>query len=375
MTATRPSSRYDVVAVGTSAGGLEALRAVLEALPADFPAAVVVMQHLGRYGSALVEMLAAHSRLSVTWVADGTKLTPGCVFVCPPQRQVEVRRDGTCAVREGVRRATDLPIDLLFESLAAAFGARALAVVLTGMGRDGAAGVQALSRAGATVLAQSAESSRYPSMPLAATATGAIDLVLPLAQIGAVLVLVAGGGRLPRSGAELAAGAALFTGPGAARVGPLLADVDWAATPLGPVLGWSVALRTVVRVALTSHVPMSIYWGAQLVEISNDAAFSRRGGTARQTHLGRSARQTRSRAGRVAVATCERVARTRQTVWAEHHDGTDLDAQGDEFMTVSSYSAVLDPTTPRGVGGVFSIVSTPAEPARGTRTAAPPLRP
>ncbi|HEY0779344.1 MAG TPA: chemotaxis protein CheB [Gemmatirosa sp.] len=347
--------------MATSAGGLEALRAVLDALPADFSAAVVVMQHLGRYGSALVDVLAAHSRLPVRWVEDGTALKPGCVFVCPPQRRVEIRRDRTCVVSEGVRRATDLPIDTLFASLADARGARAIGVVLTGMGRDGAAGVRALDRAGATVIAQSAESARYASMPLAAAATGGVDLVLPLTEIGAMLARVAAGGLLPRSRAETDASAALFTGPGAMRVGPVLADVDWTVTPLGPVLGWSIALRTVVRIVLASPVPMTVYWGPQLVQIYNDAALRHRDGASSRS-LGHPARTTRSRAGRAAVATCERVARTRETVWAEHRDAGTAHGENDPIVTLSSYSVILDPTMSHGVGGVFDVVTSATPP-------------
>lgn len=359
MTATRsrrPS--YDAVAVATSAGGLEALRAVLGALPAGFPAAVLVMQHLGRYGSALVDILAAHTALPVAWVTDGAALTPGQVLVCPPQRSVEVRADRTCAVLEGLHRASDWPIDTLFRTLADAVGARAIGVVLTGMGRDGAAGVQALAGAGATVLAQSEDSARYPSMPRAAAATGAVDLVLPLGEIGAVLAQVVAGGKLPRSRAEVAAAVALFTGPGATTVGPVLAGVDWPATSLGPVLAWPAALQTVVRVALASHVPMSVYWGADLVQIYNDASLRLRGGSARHGGLGRPAREARSEEGRAAFATCTRVAHTGETVLTEgrvyalHWSGA-----GAKAYSTSSCSAILDPAAPQGIGGVFDVVT------------------
>ena len=357
------SLRYDVIAIATSAGGLEALRAVLDALPADLPAAVLVMQHLGRYGSALVDLLAPETALPVTWVTDGVLLTPGRVYVCPPQRAVEVRADRTCTVRDGVRRAMDWPIDTLFRTLADAVGIRAIGVVLTGMGCDGAAGAQALARVGAVVLAQSEASARYPSMPRAAVATGAVDLVLPLDEIGAVLAHVAAGGALPPSPAEVAASAALFTGLGATLVGPVLADVDWPATSLGPVTGWPAALCGAVRLVLASHVPMSVYWGADLVQIYNDASLRLRGGRAERGRLGRPAREVRSRAGRAALATCTRVARTGETVLTEHvvyTPHTRPDARSGpphEAYGTSSCSAILDAAAAHGVGGVFDIVT------------------
>src|SRR4051812_45282092 len=222
-------ARFDVVTLASSAGGLQALCAVLGELPDDFPAAVVVAQHLCGEGSALVTILRRQTELPVEWASTGARLTPGRVLVGPPRRQLEVLPDGTCAVG-GEASPLDKPLDLLLESVADSCGPRALAVVLTGMGEDAAAGAAAVKRAGGLVLVQSEETSEQPSMPRAAIARGASDLVLPLPEIAAAIAHVVTVGELPRLRAEIGATEALFVGDGEAR--RLLREIDWSRTPL-----------------------------------------------------------------------------------------------------------------------------------------------
>ncbi|HKU62887.1 MAG TPA: chemotaxis protein CheB [Gemmatimonadales bacterium] len=156
--ASATPARFDVVALVTSAGGLEAVAAILRDLPEGFPASIIVSQHLGGQGSALVTILSRRTTLPVAWAATGARLTPGQVLVCPPRRQLEVLPDGTC-VLSGETTARDKPHDILLESIADSCGSRALAVVLTGMGRDAAVGAGAVKRAGGVVLVQSVETS------------------------------------------------------------------------------------------------------------------------------------------------------------------------------------------------------------------------
>ncbi len=170
-----------------SAGGLDALSAVLRDLPVDLPAAMIVQQHLGGRGSTLPRILERRTRHRVGWAADGAPLTPGRVSVCPPHRQLEVLPDGTCSLRPlAPLDQRPRPHDTLLTSLADSFGSRAVAVVLSGSGSDAAAGVAALKARGGLVVAQSEDSAEYPSMPMAAAAAGA-DLVLPLHEIAGVL--------------------------------------------------------------------------------------------------------------------------------------------------------------------------------------------
>jgi two-component system chemotaxis response regulator CheB len=125
---------YDVVGLVASAGGFAALTRILSDLPADLAAAVVVVQHLRGRTGMLCELLARGSRLPVGWIADGDVLVPARVHVCPPEVLLTVGPGGECALSplDGAHRLRS--IDFFLASLADGFGARALVVVLTGMG-------------------------------------------------------------------------------------------------------------------------------------------------------------------------------------------------------------------------------------------------
>ena len=197
-TAGVPGSPFDVVALVTSAGGLSALNQVLLTLPDDLGAALVIVQHLGGPTSNLAEILRRRSPLPVQWIADHDQLKPGHVYVCPPQHLLKVMPDAECSVRPMEPDHRLRPIDFFLASLAGSYGRRAMVVVLTGMGRDSAAGSEAVSQAGGTVLVQSPESAAHPMMPLAVIGIGVADMVLPLPELGRVIAdAVAGGPRPP----------------------------------------------------------------------------------------------------------------------------------------------------------------------------------
>ena len=183
-----PPGGVTVVAIGASAGGIPALTAVLAGLGPEFPGAIVVVQHLDpHFRSFLARVLARKSRLPVREVTSGELLLPGVVYVAPPASHV-VLRDGTFVL-------TDTPpvhfvrpsVDVLFASVAAACGPRAIGVILTGAGVDGAAGVRAIKSAGGRTIVQDPESAEHEGMPTAAAATGCVDLTLPLGKIGPAL--------------------------------------------------------------------------------------------------------------------------------------------------------------------------------------------
>lgn len=190
-----PGAGVAVVALVASAGGLGAISTVLGAFGADIPAAIIVAQHLGGQGSTLIEILRRRFVLPINWMTDGVALRPGEVMVCPPRTAAEILPDGTVVLTGSVVVAQG-PFDRLLTSLAASFGARAVAVVLTGMGKDGAAGARALRDAGGAILAQSEQTAQHPSMPRAAVDAGAVDLVLDVNEIGPVLAGVFAGGSL-----------------------------------------------------------------------------------------------------------------------------------------------------------------------------------
>jgi len=185
-----PNPAYDIVAVATSLGGLSALNQILSALPADFPAAIVVVQHLHpHHRSWLAQIFSRHTTLSVKQAEEADKLRPGAVYVAPPNKHLLVNGDGTLTLSDTAQVHFCRPAaNKLFESVATSFKERAIAVVLTGMDGDGATGVQAIKQMGGTVIAQNQATSKAFSMPKAAFDTGCVDLVLPLNEIASALV-------------------------------------------------------------------------------------------------------------------------------------------------------------------------------------------
>ncbi len=185
-----PNAAFDVVALAASAGGLTALTKVLSALPGEFPASIVVVQHLDpRHRSLLADILGRRTPLAVRQAEDGQELKPGVVSIAPPDRHLLVNPDGTLSLSQSELVHFLRPSgDLLFESVAASFKERAIAVVLTGTGTDGHMGVQAIKKMGGTVIAQDEKTSEFFGMPGAAIQTGSVDFVLPLYEIAPALV-------------------------------------------------------------------------------------------------------------------------------------------------------------------------------------------
>jgi two-component system, chemotaxis family, protein-glutamate methylesterase/glutaminase len=181
---------FDVVAVAASAGGIGAIGQLLEGLPPDFPASVVVVQHLDpRHRSLMADILRRRTRLAVKQAGAGYQLAPGTVFIAPPDRHLLVNADGTLSLTQSELVHFVRPsADLLFESVAASYKDRAIAVVLTGTGSDGSMGVGAIKKMGGTVIAQDPESAEFSGMPAAAINSGHVDFVLPLAEIASALV-------------------------------------------------------------------------------------------------------------------------------------------------------------------------------------------
>jgi two-component system, chemotaxis family, protein-glutamate methylesterase/glutaminase len=190
-----PDAAFDVAALAASAGGLTALSRVLSALPSDFPAAVVVVQHLDpRHRSLMADILSRRTSLRVKQAEEGDLLTPATVYIAPPNRHLLVNPDGTLSLSQSELVHFVRPsADLLFESVAASHKDRAIAVVLTGTGSDGAMGVQAIKKMGGTVIVQDEKTSQFFGMPAAAIQTGNADFILPLDEIASALVTLVKG--------------------------------------------------------------------------------------------------------------------------------------------------------------------------------------
>jgi len=180
---------FDVVAIGASAGGVAAVSAVLGALPKEFPAVIALVLHLSReHRSVLTDVLSRLTRLPVQWAMDGARLRRGTVYVAPPDQHLVFRSsDAIGLVQSPPVHFARPSVDLLFESASRVFGPRALAVILSGNGLDGADGVASIHQRGGVVIAQDEQSSEYFSMPREAIASGGVSVVLPLSSIAPAL--------------------------------------------------------------------------------------------------------------------------------------------------------------------------------------------
>lgn len=184
-----PADHYSVVAVASSAGGIQALSALLGALGPDLPVPVLLVQHLDpRHRTVLAEVLARRTTLRVKLAEAEEHVLPGTVYIAPPDRHLLVDSDGTLSLSNSELVHFVRPsADLLFESVAGAYGAEAIACVLTGTGQDGAMGVDAVKSRGGMVIAQDPRTAEFSGMPQSAVDTGAVDFVLPLEDIAAVV--------------------------------------------------------------------------------------------------------------------------------------------------------------------------------------------
>ncbi len=180
---------FDVVAIAASAGGFNAVRRVLAHLPGDFPAAIVIVQHLDpRHRSLMAELIGRQCVLDVAQASVDDIVRPSRVLIAPPDRHLLVNRDGSISLTETELVHFVRPsADLLFESVAASYRDRAIAVVLSGTGSDGSQGTEAIKKMGGTVIAQDEYSSEFYGMPHAAIETGCVDFVLSLDEIAPAL--------------------------------------------------------------------------------------------------------------------------------------------------------------------------------------------
>ncbi len=191
-----------VIALACSAGGLAALRQVLTALPADFPASVIALQHAQPdRPNLLPHLLASRCALPVAAAADGQPLRPGTVVVAPPGWHTLVTAGpGLALIRSGGFPPSRPSADLLFTTLALAVGDHAIAVILSGLGHDGATGASAIVRFGGRLIASDRATSEQFSMPSASIDRADIQHVVPLDQIGQLLTTLVTGPDTARAG-------------------------------------------------------------------------------------------------------------------------------------------------------------------------------
>jgi len=186
-----PRAPVKLIVVGASTGGPAALLKLLSALPSDLPVPVVAVQHIAAgFIDGLAHWLGTSSQFPVKIADDGMLAQPGVCVFAPDEHHLLVNAHRRLHLSDappngGGHRPS---IDVLFESAAAAFGAATIAVLLTGMGRDGANGMGAIRRAGGLAIAQDKAGCTVFGMPAAAIAQGNADAVVPLAEIGPAIL-------------------------------------------------------------------------------------------------------------------------------------------------------------------------------------------
>ncbi len=184
----RPQARIDLVAIGTSTGGPNALAELIPQFPADFPVAIVIVQHMPPlFTRRLAERLNASGPLRVQEGKEGERLLPGQVWIAPGDHHMTVTRIGTGFVlglnRDPQENSCRSAVDVLFRSAARSYGANVLGVVLTGMGSDGTRGSAAIREAGGAVIVQDEASSVVWGMPGSVVAASLADRICPLGGI------------------------------------------------------------------------------------------------------------------------------------------------------------------------------------------------
>jgi two-component system chemotaxis response regulator CheB len=188
-------ARRDIIVVGGSAGAIEAACDILGKLPADLPASMFVVQHVGR-DSALADVLKRCGTVQVATASDGEPVRPGRVYVAPGDQHLMLE-DGKVRVSRGPRENRHRPsVDVLFRTAAKAYRSRVIGVILSGALDDGAAGVFAVKQRGGVVVVQDPASALFPSMPKNALRAARADYCVPLAEIGPLLVKLVCGGKV-----------------------------------------------------------------------------------------------------------------------------------------------------------------------------------
>jgi two-component system chemotaxis response regulator CheB len=201
-------ARRDLIVVGASAGGIEALRSLFAALPAGLPAAVLVVLHVSRGRSVLPEILTRAGRLPASHPNDGERIQYGRIYVAPPDHHMTVEGDAIRVTHGPSENGVRPAVDPLFRSAARAFGSRVVAIVATGSLDDGTAGMAAVKEAGGIAIVQDPESAFAPSMPRSVMAAMMVDHVLPIGEIApmvAALVREEAPARAGRGGPHVVA--------------------------------------------------------------------------------------------------------------------------------------------------------------------------
>lgn len=183
---------FELVVIGTSWGGLNALERLLAGLPREFPLAIAIVQHRSRNaGNLLCNLLQRHSLLPVVETEDKHPIAPGHVYLAPADYHLLVEPGNFALSTEAPVLYSRPSIDVLFESAADAYRARTIGIILTGANQDGSQGLATLKRRGGLAIVQDPTEAESSPMPTAAISATQVDYILPLAKISPCLIELA----------------------------------------------------------------------------------------------------------------------------------------------------------------------------------------
>jgi two-component system chemotaxis response regulator CheB len=200
-------SGHDIVAIGASAGGVQALQGLISQLPGDLPAALLIVLHISPDApSILPNLLNRQGRLLALHATDGAPIRPGCIYIAPPDMHLMTQENHVRVVRGPKENRHRPAIDVLFRSVALSYGPRAVGVVLSGSLDDGTAGLLAIKRRGGVTVVQTPAEAAYSGMPESALAGAPVDYCLPLEGIAQLIRQLAASpaAAAPEAPAEMA---------------------------------------------------------------------------------------------------------------------------------------------------------------------------
>jgi two-component system chemotaxis response regulator CheB len=184
------SDKLQVLVIGTSAGGLQALIKLISQLQANFPIPILIVQHISAdaTGSVLLNEMKVHSKLKCSFAAEGTTIAPGHLYIAPSNYHLMIGNDKKILLTKGAHENRSRPaIDPLFRSAAVAFGNKVIGILLTGYLDDGTSGLSAIKRCGGICIVQDPKDAQYPEMPKNALNLVKVDYCIPISEMGGVL--------------------------------------------------------------------------------------------------------------------------------------------------------------------------------------------
>ncbi|MCG8699434.1 MAG: chemotaxis protein CheB, partial [Bacteroidales bacterium] len=180
----KPGNDFYVVAIGASAGGLEAVQLLFDNIPNNTGVAYVIIQHLSPdFKSLMPELLAKHTDMQIFTAEDNQEIQPNCIYLNQRNKNIGIKNNKFILLDKAPKDHLNLPIDILFHMLGETYKDKAIGVILSGTGSDGSRGIKTIKETGGTILVQEPSTAQFDGMPNSAILTNLPDFVLPPGDI------------------------------------------------------------------------------------------------------------------------------------------------------------------------------------------------